>query len=170
MALIMRDVSSSRRTRGKHHLIGGRDPEMQQGEPEEQRSDVTGRIIAACIEVHRRLGPGLLESAYERCLCHELSLSGLFFERQRVIPLEYKGVTLDCGYRVDILVQGSVVVEIKAVEQILPVHQAQVITYLKLMGLRTGLLVNFHVANPDHSDSASLVLPVDSPGLPKRAG
>ncbi|MFQ5519166.1 MAG: GxxExxY protein [Mariprofundus sp.] len=102
-------------------------------------------IIGAAIEVHRALGPGLLESAYEACLCHELSLKKIGYERQKVINVQYKGVSLDCGYRLDIWVEGSVIIELKAVEKILPVHEAQLLTYLKLTENRLGLLLNFHV-------------------------
>src|SRR5262245_27445532 len=109
---------------------------MQQGEAEKQRWDeFTGQIIGACIEVHRNLGPGLLESAYEHCLAHELRLRGFRFQRQRPLPLQYKGLALDCGYRLDLVVEDRLVVEIKAVERLLPVHEAQVITYLRLIGL-----------------------------------
>jgi GxxExxY protein len=108
-------------------------------------NEVTRAIIGAAIEVHRSLGPGLLESAYEECLCRELSLRQLAFERQRVLPLEYKGVKLDCGYRVDLLVAEMVLVELKSVEAILPIHEAQVLTYLKLGGWQLGLLINFNV-------------------------
>ena len=103
------------------------------------------RMIAARLEVHRHLGPGLLESAYEQCLCHELALRGLPFERQRSLPVSYKGILLDCGYRLDLVIDNQVLVEIKAVETLLPVHVAQVLTYLKLSGMRTGLLANFNV-------------------------
>ena len=96
------------------------------------------------MEVHRHLGPGLLESAYERCLCHELSLMGLRFARQRPLPLSYKGVLLDCAYRMDVVVEEKLLLEVKAVEHLLPIHEAQVITYLKLTGLDVGLLVNFN--------------------------
>lgn len=102
------------------------------------------QIIGAAIEVHRRLGPGLLESAYETCLAHEFSLRGIPFERQKVLPVHYKGEQLDCGYRLDLIVGGLVVVEIKAVEELAPIHVAQVITYLKLTGCRLGLLMNFN--------------------------
>lgn len=102
-------------------------------------------IIGAAIEVHRALGPGLLESAYEACLCHELSLKKIGYERQKVINVQYKGVSLDCGYRLDVWVEGSVIIELKAVEKILPVHEAQLLTYLKLTENRLGLLLNFHV-------------------------
>lgn len=117
----------------------------------EQEDEKTGRfgdcseqVIGACIEVHRELGPGLLESAYEQCLAHELGLRRLAFERQLLVPVRYKGMALECGYRVDFLVERALLVEIKAVERLLPVHEAQVITYLKLLSIRTGLLVNFH--------------------------
>jgi GxxExxY protein len=106
---------------------------------------ITEQIIGAAIEVHRALGPGLLESAYEECLCRELSLREIPFERQRPLPVEYKGTTLDCGYRLDLLVMGTVVVEIKAVECIEPIHEAQLLTYMKLGGLKLGLLINFNV-------------------------
>ena len=106
---------------------------------------ITQLVIGAAIEVHRSLGPGLLESAYEECLCHELALLGVRFERQRPLPLEYKGMRLDCGYRMDLLVEDSVVVEIKAVACIEPIHEAQLLTYLKLGPWRLGLLINFNV-------------------------
>jgi GxxExxY protein len=105
----------------------------------------TERIIGAAIEVHKALGPGLLESAYEECLCRELAVRSIPFERQRPLPVEYKGTRLDCGYRLDLLVEGSVVVEIKSVSSIEPVHEAQLLTYLKLGGWRLGLLINFNV-------------------------
>jgi len=108
--------------------------------------DVTEQIIGACIEVHRELGPGLLESAYGLCLAHELTLRAVRFEHQRRLPLIYKGLCVPSGYRLDFVVEGCVVVEVKAVAQLLPVHEAQVLTYLKLTGLSVGLLVNFHVA------------------------
>ncbi len=95
--------------------------------------------------MHRTLGPGLLESAYEECLCHELSLRGITFERQRPLPLTYKGVRLDCGYRLDLVVAGAVVVEIKAVATLEPIHEAQLLTYLKLGNWQAGLLMNFNV-------------------------
>lgn len=106
---------------------------------------VTGTVIGAAIEVHRALGPGLLESAYEECLCRELSLRKIPFERQRSLPVKYKGVALDCGYRLDLLVADQVVVEVKAVEKLLPIHEAQLLTYLRLGGWKVGLLLNFNV-------------------------
>lgn len=106
---------------------------------------ITEQIIGAAIEVHRALGPGLLESAYEECLCHELKLRGVPFERQKPLPVTYKGAALDCGYRLDLLVASAVVVEIKAVESLQPIHEAQLLTYLKLGGWNLGLLINFNV-------------------------
>lgn len=102
-------------------------------------------IIGAAIEVHRHLGPGLLESAYEECLCQELAIQGLTFERQKPIAVSYKGVNLDCGYRLDVVVEGLVILELKAVERIEPIHEAQLLTYLKLSDLRLGMLINFNV-------------------------
>ncbi len=109
-------------------------------------NEVTQTVIGAGIEVHRALGPGLLESAYEECLCRELNLRKVQFERQRHLPVDYKGIRLDCGYRLDLLVAGTVVVEIKAVDRLLPIHQAQLLTYLRLGGWKVGLLMNFNVA------------------------
>jgi GxxExxY protein len=105
---------------------------------------ITGKIIAAAIEVHKHLGPGLLESAYQTCLAHELHLMGLAFEKEKSLPVEYKGIKLDCGYRLDLVVENLVIIEIKAVDKLLPIHKAQVMTYLKLTGLRLGLLLNFN--------------------------
>jgi|ERR1700752_617079 len=106
---------------------------------------LTYETIGAAIEVHRLLGPGLLESTYRACLCRELALRGLSFRKEYGIPLEYKGIHLDCGYRVDLLVADLVVVEIKAVDQLAPVHDAQLLTYLKVGGWKIGLLINFNV-------------------------
>ncbi len=103
------------------------------------------KIIGAAIEVHKTLGPGLLESAYQASLARELSLRNIRFEREKELPLEYKGVKLDCGYRLDFIVEGLVIVELKSVEKILPIHQAQVLTYLKLLDLKLGLILNFNV-------------------------
>ncbi|HEX9653962.1 MAG TPA: GxxExxY protein [bacterium] len=107
--------------------------------------ELSNGIIGAAIEVHRALGPGLLESAYEECLCHELNLRRLSFERQKPLPITYKGVKLDCGYRVDLLIESLVLVELKTVNRIEPVHEAQLLTYLKLTNLWLGLLINFNV-------------------------
>jgi len=108
-------------------------------------SELTHDIIGAAIDVHRCLGPGLLESAYERCLSIELSQRGIPFERQIELPVYYKGHAVDCSYRIDLLVAREVVLEIKAVETLLPIHEAQLLTYLKLGGWRLGLLINFNV-------------------------
>ena len=107
-------------------------------------SNLTREIIAA-IEVHRVLGPGLLESAYSSCMQHELSSRDLRFTTQRRVPLVYKGITLDCAYRLDLLVNDVIVVEVKALAAVLPIHQAQLLTYLKLMDLPVGLVINFEV-------------------------
>jgi GxxExxY protein len=106
---------------------------------------LTEQIIGAAIEVHRHLGPGLLESAYETCLAYELEQLGLAFERQKALPLVYKEIRLDQGYRIDLLVEKKVIVELKVVEQITPVHEAQVLSYLKFSGCQVGLLLNFNV-------------------------
>lgn len=107
--------------------------------------ELSGLTIRCAIEVHRVLGPGLLESAYERCLAHELALAGLRHQTQHSLPVEYKGVHLDCGYRIDVLVEESLIVELKAVEALEPIHEAQLLTYLRLSGKHVGLLINFHV-------------------------
>ena len=112
---------------------------------EAQLNALSKRIIGAAIEVHRKLGPGLLESTYAACLCRELELRNISFESQKPLPLEYKGVRLDCGYRLDLLVAGQVVVEIKSVEALAPIHEAQLLTYLRLTGVKIGLLINFNV-------------------------
>jgi GxxExxY protein len=106
---------------------------------------VTEAVIGAAIEVHKALGPGLLESAYEECLCRELELRGIAYQRQVALPVTYKGVQLDCGYRLDILVENLVVIGIKTVEDVLPIHEAQLLTYLKLGGWQAGLILNFNV-------------------------
>jgi GxxExxY protein len=108
-------------------------------------NELTEAIIGAAMEVHRTLGPGLLESTYEMCLCRELLIHGIPFERQIAIPVEYKGVKLDCGYRADIVVDGTILLEIKAIDSLLPIHDAQLLSYLKLGGWKIGLLINFNV-------------------------
>ena len=113
-------------------------------------NELTERVIGACIEIHRALGPGLLESAYEECLCFELSQARIQFERQKMPPVNYKEVKLDCGYRLDLVVEEKIIIELKAVEGLLPIHEAQVLTYLKLSGLTLGLLINFNVAMLKH--------------------
>ena len=105
---------------------------------------LTHKIIASAIEVHRNLGPGLLESAYEECFCHELYTLGISFERQKPLPIEYKGIKLDCGYRMDIVVDSRVIVELKCVDKITSVHDAQVLTYLRLSNIKAGLIINFY--------------------------
>lgn len=105
---------------------------------------LTHEIIGAAIEVHKVLGPGLLESAYAECLARELALRGIPFEREKPLPVVYKDVKLECGYRVDLLVDGRVIVELKAVEALAPIHEAIVLTYLRLSGCKIGLLINFH--------------------------
>jgi GxxExxY protein len=107
---------------------------------------ITGGVIGAAIEVHRQLGPGLLESSYRECLCRELLLRSVPFEREKPLPLEYKGIHLGCGYRLNLLVAESVVVEVKAIEALAPIHEAQLLTYLRIGGWRLGLLINFNVA------------------------
>jgi GxxExxY protein len=109
-----------------------------------EHDQLTEKIIGFAIEVHRCLGPGLLESAYEECLCCEFQQSDIPFRRQVPLPIIYKSVRLDCGYRMDILVQDRLIVELKTVERLLPIHEAQMLTYLKLSGIQTGLLLNFN--------------------------
>lgn len=112
-----------------------------------ERDPLTAEIIGAAIQVHKALGPGLLESAYEACLELELASRSLVVERQVGVPVSYRGVQLDCGYRMDLLVDRQVIVEIKAIEKLLPVHEAQLLTYMKLSRLKRGLLFNFHSAH-----------------------
>jgi GxxExxY protein len=112
---------------------------------ERQENNISGKIIGAAIEVHKHLGPGLLESAYEECLCCELDLRGIEFKRQVPLPLNYKGLNLDCGYRLDLLVENKIIVELKTVEAIAPIHEAQMLTYLKVRDMRVGLIINFNV-------------------------
>ena len=109
-------------------------------------NELSNRIIGAAIEVHRSLGPGLLESTYEECLCHELSLNDIPFKRQAPMAVVYKGIQLDCGYRTDIIVDEKVILELKSVAEIQPIHKAQLLTYLKLSGLKLGMLLNFNVS------------------------
>jgi GxxExxY protein len=113
---------------------------------EEGLNRTSGTVIGGAIEVHRVLGPGLLESAYEACLASELAARGIRVERQRTLPVVYKGAEIDCMYRLDMVVEDCVLVEIKAVEHLLPVHEAQILSYLRLSGLPLGLLINFHCA------------------------
>lgn len=119
---------------------------MDRKDAETQRiNELSNKVIGMLIEIHRALGPGLLESAYEECLCFELAHAGIPFKRQVSLPVVYKDIRLDCGYRIDILVDDCLILELKAVEKLLPIHDAQLLTYLKLSGKRLGLLVNFNV-------------------------
>jgi GxxExxY protein len=118
---------------------------LMPSKPELQINQVTEAIIGGAIEVHRALGPGLLESAYQECLARELTLRHIPFEREKPLLLEYKGMKLECGYRLDFLVADMVVVEIKVADSLLPIHQAQLLTYMKLGGWKVGLLINFQV-------------------------
>jgi len=108
-------------------------------------NELTNKIVGATIEVHKTLGPGLIESTYERCLCHELRLRRVAFANQVALPVVYKGSKIDCGYQMDLVVENAVVLELKSCEKIEPIHQAQLLTYLKLSGLKLGLLLNFNV-------------------------
>ncbi len=140
----------------------------QEDEKTGRFEDGTREVIAACIEVHRHVGPGLLESVYEQCLAHELTLRGFRVERQRVLPVIYKGVRLGDGHRLDIVVDDWLIIEVKAVERLLPVHEAQVITYLKLTGLDVALLVNFNVAVLRHGLRRLTNRHNNNPFLPSR--
>ena len=108
-------------------------------------NQLSSKIIGAAIQVHKALGPGLLESAYEECICHELSSQGLSIETQKPLAINYKGIKLDCGYRLDIVVENTIILELKSCEKIEPIHKAQLLTYLKLSGLNLGLILNFNV-------------------------
>ncbi|MFH1871500.1 MAG: GxxExxY protein [Pseudomonadota bacterium] len=118
---------------------------MNHKDTETQRDPLTEKVIGCAIEVHRVLGPGLLESAYEECLSFELKQGGLDVARQVELPVRYKTLDLNCGYRIDLLINGSLIVELKTVESFLPIHEAQLLTYLRLSGIATGLLINFNV-------------------------
>jgi GxxExxY protein len=113
-------------------------------EENQQLNSITEQIIGAAIDVHRTLGPGLLESAYEACLMFELVSRGLKVEKQKPLPVIYRDVKLDCGYRLDLVVENAIVIELKAIDKLLPIHRAQLLSYLKLSGLKVGLLINFH--------------------------
>lgn len=107
---------------------------------------LTEKVIGCAIQVHKELGPGLLESSYEQCLCYELNHAGITAERQVTLPINYRGLKIDAAYRIDILIPNLLIVELKSVEKLLPIHTAQLITYLKLSGVKTGLLINFNVS------------------------
>jgi len=124
--------------------VNHRDTETQR--VSEERDPVTEKVIGLAIEVHRHLGPGLLESAYEECLCYEFTQASIPFSRQVALPVIYKNVNLDCGYRMDIVVDELIILELKTVEKILPIHHAQLVTHLKLGNMKTGLLMNFNNA------------------------
>lgn len=108
------------------------------------------QVIGCALEVHKHLGPGLLESTYEQCLAHELTIAGIPFKLQHPLPVKYKGIKLDCGYRVDLFIDKTIIVELKSVEKFLPIHQAQLLTYMKLSGISIGLLMNFNVKYMKH--------------------
>ncbi|APG26464.1 GxxExxY protein [Syntrophotalea acetylenivorans] len=107
--------------------------------------ELSNQLIGCALQVHRELGPGLLESTYEKCLAHELSFNNIDFKLQHPLPVEYKGIRLECGYRVDLFIEDNLIVELKSVEQIKAVHEAQLLTYMKLASVKTGLLLNFNV-------------------------
>ncbi|QQS36694.1 MAG: GxxExxY protein [Ignavibacteriales bacterium] len=111
----------------------------------EEFNELTQKIIGCALEVHKSLGPGLLESAYEECLCYELDKSKLFYERQKAVPVVYKEIKLECGYRLDLLIENKVVVELKSIDLIAPVHTAQILTYMRFAEKKIGLLINFNV-------------------------
>ena len=108
-------------------------------------SILTESVIGACIQVHKELGPGLLESTYEQCLAHELKINNINFTMQQSMPVTYTGIKLDCGYRIDLLIENELILELKAVESIKEIHKAQILSYMKLANVKTGLLVNFNV-------------------------
>ena len=108
-------------------------------------TDLSHRVIGASIEVHRHLGPGLLESTYQQCLARELHLSGIPFKLEYPLPVEYKGLHLDCGYRIDVLIEDAIILELKSVTQLKPIHEAQLLTYMKLTHIKQGFLINFNV-------------------------
>ncbi|HEY2392939.1 MAG TPA: GxxExxY protein [Candidatus Angelobacter sp.] len=110
-----------------------------------KHEELTERIIGAAIEVHKALGPGLLEGVYEECLCHEFRLRELAFESQMLVPIIYKGVTLDCGYRLDLIVADTVILELKSIDRVLPIHEAQLLTYMRLLSKSVGFIINFNV-------------------------
>lgn len=123
----------------------GIDKWVESSQPERFHGELTDKIIGAAIEVHRVLGPGLLESTYQECLAKEFSLRGISFEKERNLPVIYKGFEIDCNFRMDFVINDAVIVEIKTVDIVLPIHQAQLLTYLKLTGYKVGLLINFNV-------------------------
>jgi len=111
-----------------------------------ESDNITRMVIGAAIDVHKALGPGLLESVYEECLCYELNSLNLYFNRQLILPVQYKNLQMDAGYRIDLLVENKIVIELKSVEKLLPIHNAQLLTYMKLIDCTVGLLINFNVS------------------------
>ena len=143
---------------------------LNRGDAETPRGDqLTERIIGCAIEVHKALGPGLLESTYEECFCYELAQKDISFRRQVPLPVVYKGIKLDCGYRIDVLVNDLVIVELKTVEKLLPIHDAQLLTYLKLYKRPLGLLMNFNVPALRYGIKR-LVNQYEGPSVPPRLG
>jgi GxxExxY protein len=126
-----------------HH--GGTESTERAIPDRERLNQLAERVIGAAIEVHRQLGPGLLESTYEVCLCHELSERGIQFQRQVDLPVRYKGLLLDAGYRIDIVIEGCLILELKSIEQVTDLHKAQLLTYLRLFNAWLGILLNFNV-------------------------
>jgi len=110
-----------------------------------EKDKLTGKIIGCAIEVHRALGPGLMESTYENCLAHEFSLNNIAFKKQFLMPVKYKGINLDCGYRIDLFIENQVIIELKSVKKSTTIDEAQILTYMKLANIKTGLLINFNV-------------------------
>ena len=136
-----------------------------------EQSELTEKIVGAAIEVHRHLGPGLIESIYEACLCHELASAGVGFARQVAVPINYKSVRLDGALRMDVVVEGLVVLELKSVEKVLPLHEAQLLSYLRLGKYPVGLLINFNVALLKHGITrrALTLPPIETDGVPNRS-
>ena len=108
-------------------------------------SELSNKVIGCAIEVHKSLGPGLLESAYQQCLCHELKLNQINFQQEKPLPVNYKGCQLDCGYRIDILIENEIILELKSIERLQPIHEAQILSYMKLANIKQGFLINFNV-------------------------
>lgn len=136
--------------RRKAHHGGTEGAEKKKGIEMLIYGELTHAIRGAAMEVHKELGPGLLESANEECMCHELSIRGLASQRQVALPVVYKGIKLDCGYRLDLVVEHKVILELKSVQEITPLHEAQLLTYLRLSGKNVGLLMNFNTALLKH--------------------
>ena len=123
----------------------GKSKRVNKGTMKMEFDELSNRVIGCAIEVHKQLGPGLLESAYERCLSYELTAVGIRHSVQPELPIDYKSIKLENGYRVDVLIENNLIVELKSVDRILPIHEAQLLTYMKLAGIKTGLLINFNV-------------------------